>query len=824
MGNLFQEWKLTLRKFRRSLGSSLATIAVLAIAAGANAAIYTLADNYFVGNASSRDDDVYLVGASPRDGRDYFYMFHHQLTEPVEESLTSFQSLARASFYSLTLSGIDRPLRLDGLRLGPGSQEVLQIEVIRGRAFRPLDFEPGAEKTVLLSHHIWSSAFGSSNDAVGRLVSINGAPHSVIGVLPDDFTFRLNKYDVATPSSFKEPRFFGAASPHVFLAGRLKEGVSEAQAKAEIKSFEARFSDIVPARYFEEDALTVKKLKERAHTLVKAQLGLLISTGAILFVIAAVNLCSIALVKLNQRRSEYAARVALGAGRWDIIRLFAIENGVIVLCGYVLAILFGYGLIQIVTTRFVGAQWGLMAMLGEEIYFNWRILGVTLLACIFVLVLISLTTLVLSSAGLLATFLKEESRGVTDSKAFKGLSSILRFLQISATCVAMIIGGFFMMSLHQISEYDYGYDFEGIVQTEVRLPYYRYTRPEVFDELVAMMDSIVAAARELPEVSEAAVGKLMFPHWGGLRGVRVADTPPELEERLLPQAKEGFVGPGFFELIGVAKLRGELFSHRHRRGAADRVMVVNEAFAHQYFKETDPLDQFVESRGRPHRIIGVVSNLRRWQRESGVRHGLPIDDEAEPAYYLPSVYDNGVTYGYLYLKTKDWNAGVEKRVRDAIGRVDADIVTRSFGKLRDRLDQRENTFTLIVFAQALLAGIGSLLACVAIYSTVSYSVSQRKREMGIRLALGATPRRIRRSILWYTSGLVAPAVAAGLVLAYVGLVYGNLLKNQIFLVDIGDPRVYLLSGAVLLTIGMLACLRPAFKAASLAPNKVLRET
>ena len=824
MSQFFHELKISLRKHRKALLSSLTTALVLGVAAGANAAIYTLADSFFLGARFSPATEVYLIGASPRDtSRDYFYMFHPALLDPVQESLTSFETVARISDYSLTLGNIDRPLRLSGLRLGAGSQEVLQIETVRGRPLRRFDFEPGAEKTLLLGHHVWIGAFGGDDDVIGRSVTVNGTPHRIVGVMQSDFSLRRQVYDVATPSTFKEERFFGANWPHCWLAGRLKEGKAEAQAIAEVKSFETRLEDLVPAQYYEENALNAKKQNERAHSLVKGQLNLLIASGSILFVIAAVNLCSFSLVQLNRRRGEYAMRVALGASRWDIIRLFAIENAGMILLGYSFAVLFGYGLIRIVLTQFEGADWGLLAILDGDIELNWRVLTMTLGACLVVLVLISLTTLALSSARLLATFLKEEGRGGTGSKAFKAASHSLRFIQISATSVALVVGAFFVVSLARVSNYDYGYSFDRLVQAEVRLPYFRFSRPEVFDELTTMINSVVQASRQVPGISSASVSKLRFPHWGNLRGIRLADTPAELEDRHLPQAKEGFVSPGFFDLVGMRQLRGEAISDFHKRGDEDRVIVVNEAFVGQFFKGASPLDQVVGVRGQRHRVIGVVNNLHRWKRESGARHGLPIDDQSEPAYYLPHAYDNRVSWAYLYLKASDWNVELEQRVRESIQRVDAEIVVGAFGDLRRMLERNESTFSLIVSVQVLLAGIGVLLACVAIYAAISNSVAQRRRETGIRLALGATPGRIRDSILLSTAFLVAPAVLVGCALAYICLVHLGFLENQLFLVELDDPSIYLFSGAALLIFGILASVWPALAAASASPTEILRE-
>lgn len=829
MENLIRDWKTTLRKHRQSLATFVTSVFILAAAAGTNAAIYSLADSFYVGSGSDRHADVYLVGASPADPREqYFYRFNARLIEPLQEGLRSFSALARVGTFGGVMSNIENPRRLEGLRVGVGSTQILKIEATRGRTFTPADYEPGAEKVLLVGHHVWTQALGGREDVVGRVVHVNGISYRVVGVLPEDFAFKHDRYDVVAPSSFREPVFPGGG-PNSWLAGRLRPGVTPAQARAEVRTLQGALAQVAPQGYFDEHTLEVKQVDQRTHTLVQTQIRLLLTTGTILLVIAAANLCSIALLQLTRRRAEYATRIALGASRWHIVRLFALENSTVVLCGYVLAVFFGYALLRITTTQFVGADWGVLAILDDEIHLSWRILVYTFAACALVLVLLSLTTLALSSSGLLATLLREDGRGLTQSRAFRRIAHGLRFLQVSATCIALVAGGFFLLSMQRISNYDYGYAFDNIMRVEVDLPTYRFmtpdgeAQPDAGPRLHGLMAGIADAVRQVPRVSEVAVSKLEFPHWGELQGVRLASTPPTADEQTLPQAKEGFVGPGFLELVALRKMRGELFSPLHDRPGGEPVVVINEAFAQRYLGG-DPLGQVVEARGERHRVIGVVSNVRRWQYESGTQHGQPLENQAEPAYYLPASRDQVAGQGYLFIRAPAFDAEFERSVRAAIRLVDADVVVSGFTPLRTSLEQRENSYQLIVFVQALLAGLVWLLACVAVYSAVSHSVAQRRREIGIRLALGATPGTIRRGIVSYTLLLAVPGTLAGLAIAWVGLVRLGMLRNQLHLVDTADARIYLASGAGLVIVALLAGLQPALKAAGMVPSEALHDS
>src|SRR6267142_1613002 len=228
------EWKFASRKILGSLGGSLTIVLALAIAVGINATIYTLAENFI---SAGRNDSFFLIGARPVDPKlDYIYMFDTQMLEAVEQNVKSFKSLIRMAPYEFALSNVGRPLMLNGLRVGAGSPDALPVRVMNGRMFAADDFDPAAEKTALITHYAWANAYGRSEDAIGKLIAINGVSHRIIGILPDDFSFHQEKFDLVSASSFREPTYLGLGGPDVWLVGRLRDGVSVEQPSAESMS------------------------------------------------------------------------------------------------------------------------------------------------------------------------------------------------------------------------------------------------------------------------------------------------------------------------------------------------------------------------------------------------------------------------------------------------------------------------------------------------------------------------------------------------------------------------------------------------------------
>jgi putative ABC transport system permease protein len=822
--NLLHEWKLALRRLLQSPTSSGVTILILAVAAGTNTAIYTLADNFLIGRASP-EDRVFLVGARFTDpALDYFFMIHESLAPPLREHLASFETIAPVTYSLHTVSGIEHPLRIDGLRVGRGFPEILPIGVSHGRSFAPQDFDRGAERTAILGPRLWRSAFGQDAAAIGKVVKVNGVDFRVIGVLPTPFVLEHGRFDLLLASSFTEGRFLGSDNEHLWLAGLLKRGVSVEQADAEVRSYETSLRGIAPAQYFENNRLGVRRSSQRSHTVSRRQLDSLMSAGAIILATAALNLCGLVLMQLNRRRVEWATRLVLGAKRMDLVRLFTLEVGTLVLCGYLLGLAIGYGLVSIVRERFTGADRGLLALLRpDDIHFNWRIAGWALLACLIVLVLLVITTCIFTRPGRFAGLLKDSSRSATASPGMRWVSNGLLLVQVTATSVLLIVGGFFLVGISRVAAYDYGFSFDGLVRTSIDLPAYRFEGQERSPELVPMLTRVVEAVREVPGVSAAAATKLAFPHWGGQRRVRLADTPKDTPAARLPRARNGIVSPGFLELVGVSVLRGQLFTAEHNRAESEPVTVVNAAFAARYLPDRDPLSQSIEVDGRQYRIIGVVSDLRRWQHEGGGEQ-TQRQDAAEPAMYFTNAFDvDSRHWCQIYFRTDTWDARLEDRVREAVRRVHPEIAFTPFATLREHFDRTENTFKLIVIVQLLVAGIGTLLSCVAIYLAVSTWVAGRTREIGIRLALGEKPSGIGGRVLSYTAWLVLPAVLVGAVIAYVLLARLGWLRTQFYLVQPTDLRIYAACVAALVLIGLAASIRPMLQAAATDPSRLLHE-
>lgn len=795
-------------------------IMVLAIAIGTNSGIYTLVDDLSVSEpAGTNVENVLLIGGMPRDPQyTNFFKIDSVFTDTIRQNREVFTDISQVLETRLTLTGISDPMRLKALRVGPNFAQIIGLQADVGRAFEPRDYDAGALPGAMITHDTWKRGWNSAPDAIGSIVMLNGKQHRIVGVLPDSFAFERIKLSIITATRFTSEEFSNW-TPYCLFLGAVKPGTSEVQAQTEITALEAQLHGMerLPD-YWEYVRLGVKELNHFENEYLETQMNILLGVGIVILAIAAFNVTNLTLVRLNRRGGEYATRVALGASRWDLVRISVFENGILIVAGFILGIGFGHALIQIAIKGFEGAEWGLLSQLGSNVSLNGRVLAYTGAACLVALVFISLATLIFSRTKSISVFIKQDTRSSTGSVVFNRVTNALLFLKIALTCCLLILGGFFFHSLSKLNQFDFGYRLENIHHGYINFPYYRFEKEQKPVALSAMRESILEAIRSVPGVETVTISYLQCPHWGRDKRIKLKDTPADLKDQDLPLATRGDVDPNFFELIGLKTIQGETFGPEHNALDSEPVVVINEAFVKKHFADKNPVGEFIETRNNDgqyssYRIIGVVSDIRRWWREGG---------EPQPGMYFPIAQGNeGYYWGWIYFKARYWSPEVERQVNEAIRRVESEVVQNGFSSLRGFVAESQNSFRFIVFIQTLVSVIGLLLSCVGIYSAVSNAVAQRRREMGIRLALGASPRRIRNRIMMRSAALVIPALLLGVLGAYLVLVVFDLLENQLPLVEPTRWSVYALCALLMFGVGMIATLQPALQAARSDPNQTL---
>lgn len=820
MNRSLTEFAYAWRALKASPASALAAIAILAAALGCNAAIYTLAQSLEDAPPAGRHAErTYIVGAEPRDPQfESFEMLDSGFVETLEQRLESFETLSRIRSTWVSLTSIEQPQIVGGIRAGKGFLRAIGVEMELGRTFRDEDFE-GGEPVAALSFDGWRSLFGGRPDILDETVSINGVPHRIVGVLPETFSFERWRFSIVAASSYADGEMAGDNPQFTWLVGRLKDGVEPRQAQLELSALEPQLAGLAKNLGFLDDrSLRLKKLNAFENSFVDKQIFLLVAVGTAVLLISALNVANLALARLNAKGAELATRFALGATRWDVARMSLWENGILTLASYVLGLGVGAALIQVVSRHFAGANWGLLEALDGDLSLDGATLAITAAACVASVGLISLTTTLFSGRARIGSYMRQDSRTATSSAGFNRVTSGLLFLEIAFTCALLIVGGFFFASLERIRNFDYGYEMEDLRLANVNLPFYRFEEGKDAGELMPIMDAALKRVAAIPEIQEASLAKIHFPHRGYYDWIRLPDTPAGLEGARLPQAWKSTGSPGYIELLGLRKLAGEDFSEAENRRDAEPTIVVSESFARTFFPEGDAIGQFVESdldgEVMTFRIIGIVSDVRRWWRARPV----------EPTFYFANANDRGSrNWANLYMRSDSWSPALERRVLDAIFSVDSEIIITVFENIAEEEGRSQSSFRFIVFMQSLVGGIGFALCCAGIYSSVSHAIERQRREIGVRLALGATPASIRNRALGRAALLVAPAVAVGAGVAWALLGPVGAFRDQLHLVDPASWEIYAAGCGALLAVSFAATWLPARRASRIDPNEALQE-
>lgn len=693
--------------------------------------------------------------------------------------------------------------RYSGARISTNTFGLLRVTPTRGRDFRSADGEPGAVPVVIIGHGVWLDLFGGVTDVIGSTLRVNGATMTVVGVMPPTFRFPLS-HDLWLPLSLESdgaPTSAGA----VQVIGRLKADISPVQAQAEMSALAKRL-DVEEPDGFKGQTLRVKPYVEQflvggtagmIYTMLAASLGVLL--------IACVNVANLMLARGADRTREMAVRSSVGASRWRVIRQLLAEVFVLTAVGAVIAVV----LAQIGIALFNQA----IAETQPPFWIDIRIDPVVL---VFV-TLITVATVVIAGVSPalrlskfdLRTAMSEESRGT--SAHIGRFSRALVIVEVALSCGLAVASALIIEGIVRASSTDFGFATSDIWHARLILPAQDYPdegkQRRALDQLVAGLQAIpaavtVAVATDIP----IPLGSTATP-----RAIVKLAGHEYVNESDYAQVRSVTISPRFFDVLRVVPIEGRAFNDRDGADAPP-VAIVNASFAHTYFPQGAIGQSFALARG-PHRewraIVGIVPDL-------GM--GKLYKDAVHEAIYLPvnQVPPSAVR---LLVHAAGPPLNVTASARDVARHVDPNLPIFNVGTLDQSV--RLNTWPLRVFGAVFVAfGIaGLLLAAIGLYGVIAHAVSLRTQEIGVRMAMGAEKGKILRMVLRQGLAQILIGAALGVWLA---LALAASLEFLLFGVSPRDPRIFALTLSVLVATGVLACLVPARRAASVDPMEALR--
>jgi putative ABC transport system permease protein len=693
-----------------------------------------------------------------------------------------------------------------------GFFEMLGTAPALGRALRAEDDEAGREKVVVLSHGLWQRRFGSDPGVVDRKLILNGQPYTVVGVLGRDFIFPVRDVELALPlSPDQDPWRHDRESTNFIRAiGRAKAGVTGAQIAEDLGAIHRRLQKEFPESYARKPGVLVKPYQAELTRNVGETLWMLLAAVGLLLAIACANLANLTMVRANARRREVAVRRALGAGRMRLVRQLLVESSLLSLGGAALGILL--------------ARWAVPALVAlspatmpraREVDVNLPVLLFTLGAAALTALAFGLVPALRATRGDPGRDLQSEGRGGAGTAEGGRVRGLIVAAQVAVMVVLLTGTGLLLKSFYAVTRVEPGFD-AGVLTVRLSLPRTSYGDIE---KVGRFYDQVEARVMRLPGViATAAVNHV--PLNGALASAdyKVADRPP-LRDDQLPTAQYRMVTPAYFRTMGIPLVAGRAFADQDRSGGAP-VAIVSQSLARQSFPGRDPVGEHLLVQDTPSgfrslEVVGVVGDLRH----------ASLEGEAEPHLFVPYHQTHPALLvwltqnQYLAVRTSGPPLALADAVRRELRAVDPDVAPADVRSTAQYLGRAAEARRFSLVLLALFALVGLALAAVGIYGVVSYSVSERTREVGVRLALGAAQRDILGLVLREGLRHAGAGIAVGMAAAFVAT---RALSSLLFGVKPTDPFTYAGVVAVLGVVAVAASLLPASQAARSSPLEALR--
>jgi putative ABC transport system permease protein len=808
--DLWADFRYATTSLRRSPGFAATAVLTLALGIGASTAMFTVLDGVLVRDLPVQDEEevVALWTEAPSGASDHVPVSQGDLTAFGEWSRT-FASVAGVAYQGaveLTLREEGRPLTATGTWVTGDFFSTLGIAPVHGRTLLPSDDVPGAAPAMVIGHGFWQSYFGGDAAAVGRAFEWNGRGYTVVGVLPRGFEYPKGaEFWVPVSAAFPEEAQ-KSRSPYVIydLVGRLRPGVGAREAREDYAAFLGEGdSERPPALRGMRPVLT--PLRALITGDVRATLWAASAAVALLLLIACVNVANLLLVRGSARTQELAIRRALGAGRRRLIRQLITESAVLALLGGVLGALLA---IWAVTAAVHLAPPELPRR--DMIAVDARVLLFATAATAAAALLSGLLPAFLSAGGGLSERLRGEDRGASATRGTQTLRQGLVIGQVSVAILVVVGAGLLIRSLIQLQTVDMGFNEERLLVAPTTLP------PDLVperDQQLALQEEMLERVRAIPGVVDAALlTSRPFSGPAGWTATYTGEGQSSEVQAINPMLNLELAGSEYFRTLEVPIRRGRAFG-AHDREDAPRVAVVSETVARHTWPGEAPIGKRLklgppDGPGEWHTVVGVVGETR--YRELA---------DPQPSLYLPIRQFGGPVPTTLAVRTRSEPAGAVPQIRRVLQEVHPEWVLAGGGSMRELMAAplaRPRFSTLLLGA---FAALTVLLSAVGLYGVLAVTVRQRAREIGIRLALGASAGGVARMVVRQGMALVA----AGTLLGVAGaLATSRLLRSLLFQVSPTDPLTLGAASALLLAVALLASWLPARRAARTDPMVALR--
>jgi predicted permease len=817
--DVWQDVRYAERTLRKQPAFTVAAVLTLALGIGATTAIFSVVESVLLSPLPYPDDGrVVRVGATTYASGDRAGSFSPRGYWLFVNNNRAFEKFGgyRVLDSTVPLTGDVPPLLVDPGGMTLSAFEVLGVFPELGRLPTPEEDAPGGPSVALLSHDLWVSRYGGDPSIVGRIVHVSGAPREVIGIMPAGYDFPTPEVDVWVPLQLN-PASANFAGHNIRAIARLAPGVTIEAATDDARSLIARFDEVgYDASWFEgifDGGAIVRPLRDDVVRDVQQPLLIVLGTVGFVLLIACSNVANLLLVRAEGRRQEHAVRVALGSGRARLARLLLIESAVLAIVGGATGVLLAYAGVRALVSA---GPAGIPRL--DDISINGAVLAFTALVAVLAGLLFGVLPALRASSTPVTAVLRDGDRGTTVGRSRHRTRNALVMTQVALAFVLVVASGLMVRSFQALRSVDPGFSADGVLTFEV------WPLPTKYKEAEAgaqFYDRLIERLEAVPGV--ALVGAIdALPLTGNDDGFAavIEEFPPAADE-LPPAFKVRRTAPGYFEAMGISVVEGRTFTpdDHHRRLPS---VIISRSVKARWWPNTSALGKRITFGNLSAAVVGVVGDVHDASLDVPVdRFSRLISAISSGTLYLPMLdgANRGVQAMTMTVRTAVEPLRLVSTIRSAIAEVDSDLPMAKVQSMErvvgDSMSRTSFTMSVLLIA----ALIALFLAAVGIYGVLSYVVSQRTAEIGIRSALGASPGAVRRMVLSQGMWLAGIGLLIGLVAA---LMLGRVMVAQLYEVSAVDPVTLVAASATFLAVAALASVLPATRAAGTTPLDALR--
>lgn len=806
MNSLWQDLRYGARMLWKHPSFAVVAITALALGIGANTAIFSIVNAVLLRQLPYKDSErlMMLWESDPKRGGSQTGFSYPRFTF-LRNQQQSFDAVAAYTTRNFSVMGPEGPMLVPGAHISEDFFRATGVGPAYGRTFAPEEDQPGAAPVAILGYELWQSQFGGTQNMIGQSITADGQSLTVIGIMPAGFKLFEEKIDLWVPrvyeTNFLTPQQIQRGGIYLAVFGRLKSGVTLEQARAALNVISEQYQQAYSGNGDAANGMGAGSLREYLVGDIRSTLWILLGAVAFVLLIACANVASLLLARVATRQREIAVRMSLGATFWRLIRQTLTESILLSVIGGVVGLLLAFLGLKLV----LGMGSEVIPRAGEIQLDRW-VLIFTLLISVLTGVVFGVAPALLQARTNSNESLKEGARGDSGGVRRHRLHQALVIAEVALTLVLLIGAGLLIRSFLRLRNVDTGLNPRGVLTMQLVLPASRYATPA---QQAIFYDQLLEKVKSLPGVASAGMTTRLHLDEPGSTVLFFPEGQVD-QGAQNPQGRLRIVSPQYFDTMGIPLVQGRMFNERDT-AAGPRVMLINESMARRYFQNQNPLGKRITYTldRLTCEVVGVVRDAKT----------SVVQTQASEEMYVP--YPQR-TVPRMMLVVRGSSAdplSLSQEVRRQVQALDKE---QPVAKIRtmdqviaDTLSQpRFMTTLLIIFAVVAL-----ILATVGIYGVMSYSVTERTKEFGILMAVGAQQRDVLKMVL-----------KQGLILAVIGVVIGllatiplrRLLLSQMHGISATDPLTLVTVSLLLMTVALLACYIPALRATRVDPLDALR--